>query len=159
MITNSRPNYLKAILFTNNLEEVGGGAMQSQCFTVQDYHYHIYRERDEQVNPYGVILSEYLEFSLILADKTPCKFFYQAMDTNENMPVSIIFNATFSPTGRLADYEDGLITYGYVISVEETCDNNDDTGEEQILLRVKMLLCNMHFLGSNTVHHLEITKD
>lgn len=159
MISNNRPSYLKAVLLTNNLEEVGRGVIQSQCFTVQDYHYHIYRERDRHGNPYGAILSKYLDFSLLLADTTPCKFFYQAMDMNENMPVSIIFNATFSPTGKLTHYEDGLITYGYIISVDEVCENNDDTGQEQILLRAKMLLSNMHFLGSNKVHHLEITKD
>lgn len=159
MISNNHPNFVKAILLTNNLEEVSGGVMQSQCFTVQDYHYHIYRERDGQGNPFGGILSEYLEFSLIIGDQDSCKFFYQVMDYNENTPVSIIFNATFSPNGRLTDYEDGLITYGYVISVEEMCDNNDDSGQEQILLRAKMLLSNMHFLGNNIIHHLEITKD
>ena len=37
MIDN-RPKYLKAILFTNNLSEVGGSVVQSQCFTIQDYH-------------------------------------------------------------------------------------------------------------------------
>ena len=47
-MNSNRPKYLKAILFTNNLAEVSGSVVQSQCFTVQDYHYHCYRERDEQ---------------------------------------------------------------------------------------------------------------
>ena len=56
-----------AVLFTNNLAEVGRGVVQSQCFTVQDYHYHCFRERDDQGNPYGGILSEYLDFSVIVS--------------------------------------------------------------------------------------------
>ena len=158
-MNNNRPNFLKAILFTNNLSEVGGSVLQSQCFTVQDYHYHCYRNRDDQGNPFGGILSEYLDFTLIVSDLEACKFFFQAMDQSSNTPLSFIFNASFSPSGRLADYEDGLITYGYVISVEEGSENDKDTAEEQILLNVRMKLSNMYFLGSNAVHYLEITKD
>ena len=158
-MNSNRPKFLKAILFTNNLAEVGGSVVQSQCFTLQDYHYHCYRDRDEQGNPFGGILSDYLDFSVIVGDLDACKFFYQCMELNENAPLSVIFNATFGPTGRLSDFEDGLITYGYVIDIEEKCDHDDETGEEQILLHVKMLLSNMVFIGNDTVHYLEITKD
>ena len=81
------------------------------------------------------------------------------MEMNANTPLSFIFNATFSPTGRLTEYEDGMITYGYIIGVDEGCDNDDITGDEQLLIHVRMQLCNMYFLGSNVVHYLEITKD
>ena len=133
--------------------------VQSQCFTVQDYHYHCFRERDDQGNPYGGILSEYLDFSVIVSSLHSCKFFCQSMELNENTPLSFIFNATFTDTGRLYDFEDGLVTYGYIIDVEESCDENDDSGEEQLLIHVRMLLSNMAFIGNETVHYLEITKD
>ena len=158
MISN-RPKYLKAILFTNNLAEVGGSVLQSQCFTVQDYHYHCYRERDEQGNPYGRILSGYLDFSVIVANLDGCKYFYQCLDSNERLPFSFIFNATFGQTGRISDFDDGLITYGYVVDVKESCLNDDEGGDEQILIHVQLLLSNMVFLGSETVHVLEITRD
>lgn len=153
------PKFLKAILYNNNVAEVAGSVVQSQCFTVQDYHYHCYRERDEQGNPYGGILSEYLDFSVVVADLEACKFFYQCMDQSENTPMSFLFNATFGPMGRLSDFEDGLVTYGYVVNVDEGCESNDETGQEQVLIHVRMLLSNMFFLGSNAVHFLEITKD
>ena len=158
-MNNNRPKYLKAILFTNNLAEVSGSVVQSQCFTVQDYHYHCYRERDEQGNPYGGILSDYLDFTVVVSDLDACKFFYQCMDLSENTPMSFIFNANFSPSGRLINYEDGMITYGYVVNVDEGCMNDDASGEEQVLIHVKMLLSNVCFLGNNAVHFLEITKD
>ena len=158
-MNSNRPKYLKAILFTNNLAEVSGSVVQSQCFTVQDYHYHCYRERDEQGNPYGGILSDYLDFTVVVSDLDACKFFYQCMDLSENTPMSFIFNANFSPSGRLINYEDGMITYGYVVNVDEGCMNDDNSGEEQVLIHVKMLLSNVYFLGNNAVHFLEITKD
>ena len=158
-MNNNRPKYLKAILFTNNLAEVSGSVVQSQCFTVQDYHYHCYRERDDQGNPYGGILSDYLDFTVVVSDLDACKFFYQCMDLSENTPMSFIFNANFSPSGRLINYEDGMITYGYVVNVDEGCMNDDNSGEEQVLIHVKMLLSNVFFLGNNAVHFLEITKD
>ena len=155
----NNPKYLKALLFTNNLAEVGGSVVQSQCFTVQDYHYHCYRKRDEQGNPYGGIFSEYLDFSVVVSDLEAIKFFYQCMNQNENAPMSFLFNANFGLTGRLTDFEDGLVTYGYVVNVDEGCENDDETGQEQVLLHVRMLLSNMYFLGNNAVHYLEITKD
>lgn len=150
---------LKAILYPNNLAEMADGVMQSQCFTLQDYHYHCYRERDGRGNPFGGMRSGYLEFSVIVNESDACKYLYQCMALNENVPFSFIFNATFGERGRLADFEDGLITYGYVTDIDESCYNGDDTGEEQLLLHVKVLLSNLLFLGFDTVHSLEITKD
>ena len=33
---NQHPKYLKAVLYNNNVAEVAGSVVQSQCFTVQD---------------------------------------------------------------------------------------------------------------------------
>ena len=158
MIKNHAP-YLKAVLFPNNLAEVGSSVNQSNCFTVQDYHYHCFRERDEQGNPYGNIRSGYLEFSIVVSGLDTYQHFYKCMDQNENVPFSFIFNASFSKTGRINDFEDGLITYGYVVDIQESCDNHDNHGQEQLLLHVKMLLSNLIFIGNEQIHLLEITKD
>ena len=158
MIKNHAP-YLKAVLFPNNLAEVGSSVYQSQCFTIQDYHYHCFRDRDDQGNPYGSIRSGYLEFSIIVSGIDTYKYFYQCMESNENVPFSFIFNASFNNTGRIINFEDGLITYGYVVDVRESCDGHDDNGQEQLLLRVKVLLSNLIFIGNDEVHILEITKD
>lgn len=158
MIIN-HAKYLKAVLFPNNLVEVGSSVMRSQCFTVQDYHYCCYRERDEHGNAYGGIRSGYLEFSVIAGNVEDCKYFYQCMVLNGNTPFSFIFNASFTETGRISGFEDGLITYGYVVDVQESCEREDDNGEEQLLIHVKLLLSNMIFIGNDTIHILEISKD
>ena len=156
----NRPTFLKAILFNNNVVEVGGSVTQSQCFTVQDYHYHCFRERNDKGEPYGGILSKCLDFSVVVADTAACKYFYRCMDSKEYAPFSFLFNATFKgDTGRMYDFEDGLITYGYVTDIEEKCWNGDKSGEEQLLLHVRMLISNITFIGNNSYHFLEITKD
>lgn len=155
---NVRPQYLKAILFNNNLLEIGS-ALQSQCYTIQDYHYHCYYERDKHGEPYGGVLSGYLDFSIVLSDLTACKYYYQCLDQHESSPFSFIFNATFNEKGRLANYENGMIIYGYVVDIEESCNHHDEEGNEQMLLHVKMLVSNISFLGTESILSLEITKD
>ncbi len=154
-----KSKFLKVVLFFGNVAETGLGANRYQCFTVQDYHYHCYRERDKKGNPFGGIRSNFLEFSVIADNLDRCKDFYQCMDKLETMPFSFLFNASFGPMGRLTDFEDGLITYGYVIDITETCDSPEDGDAKQLLIHVKVLLSNMLFFGYNTVHELEITKD
>ena len=158
-MNNNRPRFLKAVLFNNNLAEVGGSVIQSKCLTVQDYHYHCYRERNEKGEPYGGFLSEYLTFSIILSDPYASKYFYQCMDRNEYLPFSFIFNASFNDNERLKNYDDALIVYGCVTNVEEKFWDGDAGGEEQLLLHVKMLLSSMIFVGKESVQFLEITKN
>jgi len=158
MVMN-KSKFLKAVLFFGNVAETGLSVSRSLCFTVQDYHYHCFRERDKKGNPFGGIRSDFLEFSIVADNLNRCKDFYQCMDKIQTMPFSFIFNADFGPTGRLFDFEDGLITYGYVIDITETCDNAEEGNDKQLLIHVKVLLSNMVFFGFNTVHELEITKD
>ena len=156
---NVRAQYLKAVLFNNNLLDVGDSALQSQCYTVQDYHYHCYHERDAHGEPFGGVLSDYLEFSIIISELSVYRYYFQCLDMHENTPFSFIFNATFNEKGRLTHFEDGMITYGYIVDVEELCAQHDEEGNEQMLLHVKMLLSNITYLGSESKLSLEITKD
>jgi len=159
-MNKNRPRYLKVVLFNNNLLEVGGSALQTQCFTVQDYHYHCYRERDKEGDPYGGILSEYLDFSILASDPYAIKYFYKCMEQKQPAPFSFIFNATFQKgTGRLYDFEDGLVTYGHVVDIEEMFDDDDQTGNEQLLIHVRLLVSNIIFIGNSSFLLLEITKD
>ena len=121
MISN-RPKFLKAILFTNNISEVGAGVVQSQCFTVQDYHYHCFRSRDDQGNPFGSILSDYLDFSVVVSDLDACKFFYQAMEQNDSTPMSFLFNATVEAFCRIPDPDDK--TKARLREVKSVCDRH-----------------------------------
>ena len=150
---------LKAVLFTDNFLDQPANLVKSNCYTVQDYRYHCYRERDEFRNPYGTILSEYLDFSVIVSNVRGTKIFYERLEDPESNYFSFVFNASFNEIGRLTDYEDGLIVKGYVIDIEEKCLNDDENSQEQLLLHVKILFNQLSFLGKETVHNLIFTND
>ena len=126
---NMQSKYLKAILWPEDLFEHEGSVLQQNCYTVQDYKYHCYRKRDEYGNPNGAIFSDYLEFSVIASSLKSSKTFYKNMDKKESTAYTFIFNATFNPTGRLNNFEDGIMVRGYVIDVEESCTNDDISGD------------------------------
>ena len=153
------PNILKAILFTEDLLENGGSALQSGCYTVQDYHYHCYRNRDKVGNAYGPILSDYLEFTIRADAERGTRRFYQRMNDRDNAPFSFIFNASFGSTGRLSGYDDGMMTYGYVIDIEEYADDENTDYSDQLLVRVKLLLSNIVYIGHDSPRRLIITHD
>ncbi len=158
-MAKSSTKYLKAILFPEDFLEMPGSVVQSNCYTIQDYHYNCYRERDEFGNPYGSILSNYLDFTIIVSNVLGSRLFYQRMEDNDIRNFSFIFNASFNAYGRLVNFDDGMVAKGYVIDVEEKCDNEDVTGDEQLLIHVKLLLSNIVYIGTDTVHELVITND
>ena len=55
--------------------------------------------------------------------------------------------------------EDGLVTYGHVVDIEEMFDDDDQTGNEQLLIHVRLLVSNIIFIGNSSFLLLEITKD
>jgi hypothetical protein len=75
--------------------------------------------------------------------------FYSNLLDNSHYNYSFLFNVTFNEFQRLANYEDGLVVNGYVVSVEENYSANKGiTGEEeQILLDVTMLVRSVTFMG------------
>ena len=153
------PNYLKAILFTEDFCEVGGSVLQSSCYTIQEYTYRCFRNRDGLGNSYGSIHSDYLDFTVRVDAERGCKRFYQRMADQANAPFSFIFNASFSPSGRLKGYDDGMVTYGYVIDIEESCCDADADHPNQLLLHVKLLLSNIVYVGHESPRNLIITND
>jgi hypothetical protein len=77
------------------------------------------------------------------------KVFYSNLLNNAPFNYSFLFNATFNANQRLADYEDGMVVNGYVVSVEENYSaNRGITGEEeQILLDVTLLTRSVTYVG------------
>ncbi len=152
--------FLKAVLFPENILELPDSVIETSCYTVQDYKYHCYRERDEFGNTHGDIVSDCLTFTTILSSVKACKLFYQRMEEMESSAFSFLFNANFNTFGRLSNFEDGLIVHGYVVDIEEKSKDNDNIGsDEQLILQVTLQLTNLQFMGREKVHQLEITGD
>jgi len=152
--------FLKAVLFPENMLELPNSVIETSCYTVQDYKYRCYRERDSFGTPHGAITSDNLTFSIIISGIKGCKIFYERMEEMESSAFSFLFNATFNNFGRLTNFEDGLIVHGYVVDIQEKTKSYSDEGhDEQLQLDVTLQLTDMQFLGKEKVHQLEITKD
>jgi len=88
-----------------------------------------------------------------------CMYFYNAMDENRSQVFSIIFDPVFNAYGRLTSFKDGLLVRGFVVDMLEACDNEDDSGDEQLRVRIKLALSKISYLGMESVHELEIRSE
>ncbi len=156
---NMNPQNLKTVLFPENFFEMPDNVLETNCFNVIDYKYRCYRERDEFNNPYGSFLTENLTFTVKASSLNDCKVFYQLMDDNKSHPFSIIFDPTFNAYQRMTNCKDGILVNGYVVDVLESCDNDDVTGDEQLIVKITLSLNKISYLGMENVHELNIIND
>lgn len=153
-------NQLKALLITENIAEQGVSVWQGNCHTVQHFSYECRRRQNDSGTPYGPTIPAYLDFTIRQADGESGKVFFDRMLSHESFPYSFLFNASFNDMRRLSDCEDAMVVTGYVINLEETYDKTQESGsEEQLLLKGRILICNIAYLGREKVLKLTITND
>ena len=154
-------NQLKALLVTENITEPGVVVWQNNSFTVQHFSYMCCRHRDDSGTPYGSTIPAYLDFTVRIAAGSSAKVFYERMRQNESFPFSFLFNASFNDMRKLSEYEDAMVATGYLIDMEETFDKSpvEDGSQEQMLVRGRLLLSNIAYLGREKVLKLTITND
>ena len=144
-----------------DISEQGVNVMQSNCFTVQHFSYACSRRRNDAGAPYGPTLPAYLDFTVKVASGDSGKIFFERMYQKGTFPYSFLFNADFNDMRRLATCEDAMIVTGYIIDVEECYDKDfrQDGSSEQMLIRARLLLSNIAYLGNERVLKLTITND
>ena len=154
-------NYLKAVLVMENIAEQDVVVTQTTSFTVQQFSYECSLSRDDSGNLYGQTIPSYLDFTVRVSSDDNGKAFFERMQLNESFPYSFLFNVSFNNVRTLADCEDAMVATGYVVDVEEVYDNalNDEGMAEQMLIKVKLLLSNIAYLGKERILDLKITND
>lgn len=155
----NNPQNLKTVLYTENFFEMPDNVVNTNSFNVIDYRYRLFRERDEFNVPYGSFLTENLTFTVKASTLNDCMVFYQFMDENRSHPFSIIFDPVFNAYGRMTSYKDGIVANGYVVDIQESCEDNDSTGNEQLTVKISLILNKMSYLGMESLHELNITND
>ena len=155
----NNPQNLKTVLYTENFFEMPDNVVNTNSFNVIDYKYRLFRERDEFNVPYGSFLTENLTFTVKASTLNDCMVFYQFMDENRSHPFSIIFDPVFNAYGRMTSFKDGIVANGYVVDIQESCEDNDSTGNEQLTVRISLILNKMSYLGMESLHELNITND
>lgn len=154
-------NQLKAMLVVEDISEQGVNVMQGNCFTVQHFSYACSRRRNDAGTPYGPTLPAYLDFTVKVASGNSGKVFFERMHQDSTFPYSFLFNADFNDVRRLSACEDAMIATGYIIDVEECYDKDIrlDANSEQMLIRARLLLSNIAYLGNERTLSLIITND
>lgn len=150
-------NYLKAILFPENICEMSAGILRNQCFTVQHFNYESRRSRSEGGRTtYHAEEASVLDFTIRILTPESDKLLLSHMKEQQPHDYSFLFNATFKSTDRIESYEDALVTSGYIIDIEEVFKSvNDGNQTDQMLMHVKLLLNGITFVGKQ--HNLELS--
>ncbi len=154
-------DHLKAVLFPENLLDVGENVEKRLCKTVQHFSYKCQRSRNDAGIPYGNTTPTELLFTIKLESPDDSKVFYQQLQQNELFNHSFLFNATFDQRDRLKAYDDAMIVKGFVVDVKEDYDASvtEDGTAQQILIQVTLLLSSLTYVGKeDNSKILEITR-
>lgn len=155
-------DHLKAVLFPENLLDVGENVEKRLCKTVQHFSYKCQRSRNDAGIPYGNTTPTELLFTIKLESPDDSKVFYQQLQQNELFNHSFLFNATFDQRDRLKAYDDAMIVRGFVVDVKEDYDASvtEDGTAQQILIQVTLLLSSITYVGKeDSYKQLEITHN
>ena len=153
-------NQLKALLVAGDITEKGIKVRRTDCFTVQHFSYGCRRLRNDEGAPYGPTVPAYLDFTIRVAAGEKEKVFYDRILRSETFRYSFLFNGSFNDKQYLSTYDDALVATGYIVDMEEIHgDPSPGPSPEQTLLRVRLLLSKLSYVGTERVMELTITKD
>lgn len=149
-------NYLKVVFVPEDLVENGKSICRTDCHIVQHFSYKSQRDHDTCT---GLTLnnedSTILDFTIKIEKPDSGKLLLLQIKSFERFSYSFIFNATFSPTGRLSDYDDALIAEGHIIDIEEEYSTaTHQQRQDMMLMHVKLLLHSITFPGNNGTNNL-----
>jgi hypothetical protein len=142
-------NELKAVIIAENFLENPLNVLRENCMTVQHYEYLSEHQRNSSGTLTGATKPVVMKIVVRVNSPKHAKGFYTRLLSNDHFQFSLLFNATFGPTERLSDYEDGLVADGYVVRVEEDY-NSKKIGQgmdEQMTLNVQLLVRSLTYLG------------
>ncbi len=150
----------KAMLVAEDVTEVGASITKDKCYVVQHYTYSSERDRHDIQMMDSLEESSYIDFVIRVADTGTGKQFYQHMMVNEAYTYSFLFNAKFNGSGRMQGYDDGMMVKGYIVDIEEdiSASNSEDGKDTQVLMKVKLLLNSITYIGNETSLVLNMYK-
>ena len=142
-------NYLKVVFVPEDICEMSDAVLRSNCFTVQHFSYNSQRRRQTATgNTTHAEDATLLNITIRINTPDCGRQLLDHMQDQELHAYSFLFNATFKPTGRIADYEDAMMTRGYIVDIEEDFSTNRKGGQqEQMLMHIRMLLRSITFVG------------
>lgn len=162
-------DFLNALILSKDISE-GIVVGRDDGITVQDFSYKCSRRRTDAGIPYGPTVPSYLDFTIRVAAAESEKVFFERSGLNKSFRYTFLFNAKFNgKNNKLSGYDEAMIVSGYIVEMEEFFDQpvmSFDTegkpivfSDEQQLLRCRLLLCGIEYLGDERSSKLTITED
>ena len=149
-------NHLKAVLLTDDIRAGVAGPSRSKCSTVQHFEYRCEKNLDADGMPFGFTGSVVLRASVRIGASNTGKTFLERLKQDSRYPFTFIFNPTFGPDKKLADYADAMVVYGYVVEVEEKHVYSSDKASASEL-KFSILVSTITYLGTDSDKTLYIT--
>ena len=141
-------NYLKVILYPEDIFEMHGVIRRDECFTVQHFNYESKRRRIGNTFTRDTEDATILDLCVRINTPVSGKLFLEQMKDVEKHAFSFLFNATFNAMNAVETYEDAMVVCGYIVDVDEEFATVGQTGQaEQMLMNVKLLINTVTFIG------------
>ena len=150
-------NELRAVLVQDSFLENPKNVLKENCLVLQNFSYECERMRNNSSDVYGASKPVILRFTIRVNSPSHARVLYQRLALNGHNDFSILFNVTYDSNQRLADYEDGMVVNGYVVSVEEKYSSlRDESGlDKQMELDVELLVRSTIYLGREEQNNLK----
>lgn len=144
-------NELKAVAVMADISESGTTVTRDQCMTVEHFNYRCARKRDRDGRTYGANDPVELSFCVRINAAEQAQPLYRLLVAEDKGILSFLFNATFSSTQRLSEYDEAIAVEGYVVDIQEDFQTAvlSIQEEEQITLRARMLVRSINYVGKD----------
>ena len=150
-------NHLKAVLFSDEIQDGGQNVLKEKCCTLEYFGYRCERSRNDAGFPYGVTNPSVLSFTVRLVLPEEGTVYHQRLLENVPYDYTFLFNASYNDQQRLKSYDNMFIVNGYVIDVEDDF-NSGGKESRQMLIRVKLFVNSITYKGKMTDRQLVINS-
>ena len=152
-------NHLKAVLFSDEVQDGGQNVLKEKCCTLEYFSYRCERSRNDAGFPYGVTNPSVLSFTVRLVVPEEGTVYHQRLLENVPNDYTFLFNASFNDQQRLKSCDNMFIVNGYVIDVEDDFTaGSKDKESRQMLIRVKLFVNSITYKGKMTDRQLVINS-
>lgn len=144
-------NELKAVLILDNFQDTPQSVLRENCIMVSHIDYHCEFRRNNSNTVYGAVDPVILNFSIRIGSAKKANPFYRQLVENGHNMYTFLYNATYDQNDRIDTYEDGMIVDAFVVKVDQeyTTQHTGLDSDEQIMLRVKLLVRSITYLGTD----------
>ena len=150
-------NHLKAVLFSDEIQDGGQNVLKEKCCTLNYFGYRCERSRNDAGFPYGLTNPAVLSFTVRLVQAEEGTIYHQRLMENTPSDYTFLFNASFNDQQRLKSYDNMFIVNGYVVDVEDDFDSGEKE-TRQMLIRVKLFVNSITYKGKMMDRQLVINS-